>query len=100
MGLGDTDKMTGQVKPSAIEVASFDDQVHAIRSIPMPLKMQERHEYDGSGQITYSGYAKPGIDTSDSYWMIFKYTWSDGNVTVKQVATGVAWDDRATVTYE
>lgn len=62
--------------------------------------IQERFDYDGDGQVIYSGVAKRGKATSESAWWIFKYTYSGSNVTAIQVAPqDSVWDDRAALSY-
>jgi len=96
-GIGGTDKPEGQTKPSFVESAVYEQAVQSLRQIQVPLNWQERHEYSG-GNPTYSGYAPRGVATSTAGWLLFKYTWSSGNMTVKQVAYD-SWDNRASASY-
>lgn len=92
----------GAVKPDAIQVDSYEYSLAALRHVSIPLNMQERFDYSGrsDGQPVYIGYGAKGIATSDSGWLLFKYTYdASGFVTLKQVSYD-AWDDRATATYE
>ena len=64
------------------------------------------YDYDAaSGAMTYEGWAKAGIATSQALWAIRRYTynannavtridWADGNSAQDNV-----WDNRATLTY-
>lgn len=63
---------------------------------------EQRMAYDGSGNLEYLGFCKqPNGSTSESIWLIVKYTYSGSNVTRQQMADdgpkfGYAWDSRAT----
>lgn len=64
----------------------------------------ERLEYDGSNNPIYHGYAAGGTPNSDALWLIWKYTWSGGNMVASNLADGrleygSVWDDRASYTY-
>lgn len=64
----------------------------------------ERLEYDGSNNPIYHGYAAPNTAESDPLWLIWKYTWSGGNMVAKNVADGKldygsVWNDRASYSY-
>ena len=63
------------------------------------ISWEIRYDYDTrtDGQPVYVGYAKAGTATATETWLIHKFTYnSDNFVTRRQVATDVAWDDRAT----
>lgn len=65
------------------------------------LKM--RAAYSG-GDLIYLGYARPGAATSAAEWQIRKLTYSSGNVTQTDFASGVndydkVWDNRAAYVY-
>lgn len=69
-----------------------------------------RAEYDGSNNLIYKGYARPGVLTNATKWQIAKLTYdASGNVTQinwPQNSLGsasndyiFAWDSRAGYTY-
>jgi len=69
-----------------------------------------RGEYDGSNNLIYKGFARPGSPTSNDVWQIAKLTYDGSNnitsIIWPQNALGNAsndyvfeWDDRATYTY-
>lgn len=67
-----------------------------------------RGEYDGSNNLIYAGYARPGTDETSPKWQIVKYTYSGTNRTAAEwpQSNGVAsanyefkWSDRATLTF-
>ena len=69
-----------------------------------------RGEYDGSDNLIYAGYARPGATEGESVWLLFKMTYSGSNLTeIKwpiNADGGVSsdyefsWTDRATYTYQ
>ena len=66
--------------------------------------LTQRNAYDGSNQLVYQGWAKPGSATSGAVWVIARYTWSGGLNTVREWADGNhnfdnVWDDRAALSY-
>lgn len=64
----------------------------------VPSSLQNRYEYDGSGNVIYAGHAPRGFDATDNAWTVFQYTYSNGQVTLKQTGYG-AWSDRASLEY-
>jgi hypothetical protein len=66
----------------------------------LPAELQMRMDYSGgpSGSPVYIGYAAAGRATSDSSWLVWKFTYSGSDPTVRQAAYGT-WDDRATLSY-
>lgn len=56
-------------------------------------------DYVGGDNPIYIGYAAKGTATSDSAWIIYKYTYSSDQVTARATAFGI-WDDRASLTYD
>lgn len=63
-----------------------------------------RFDYDGSGNVIYTGIAKPGTLSSAAAWSIRRYTYSSGNVTVVEHADANTlmdniWDNRASLSY-
>lgn len=74
------------------------DLVNSITTTDAPSTLQNRYEYDGSGLVIYAGYAPRGMATSEDGWTIFKYTYSNSQVTLKQTTLD-AWDARAAASY-
>lgn len=66
---------------------------------------QVQISYDGSNNIQYVGFARPGAATSDSIWRILKLTYDvNSNLTNVQYASGSPsysqiWDNKAALTY-
>jgi len=59
---------------------------------------------DGTGDIEYVGYAKPGTATSVTRWQIKKVTYTDSNIDTVGFADGNdqfdnEWDERTGYTY-
>lgn len=64
----------------------------------------QRFAYDGSNNVEYIGYAKPGASSFEDLWAICKYTYSGSNVVAKQWAGGSnlqnkIWENRASYSY-
>lgn len=56
--------------------------------------------YDANQNAEYIGVTEKGFGTSDSNWVIVKFTYnSNQDVTSRTTATMVAWDDRLSATY-
>jgi hypothetical protein len=73
--------------------------VNVTAIIEIPNSLQNRFEYNGDGTVLYAGYAQRGVSAANLDWIIHKYTYSGGNVTLKQTAVDVAWNDRASGSY-
>lgn len=67
-----------------------------------------RGQYDGSNNLIFAGYAKPGTAETDSKWQIVKYTYSGTNRTKAEwpLVNGAAsadykfkWSDRGSITF-
>lgn len=67
-----------------------------------------RGEYDGSNNLIYAGYAKPGTAESEPKWQIVEYTYSGTNRTEAKwpelngsasSAYKFSWTDRGTYTF-
>ena len=61
-------------------------------------------DYDGSGNLIYSGKAEPGTSKTVGAWQIKKYTYSGDNLTDIQFAGGKGdfiyiWNNRASLSY-
>lgn len=95
---GDPFIPTGASSPSSIEVDEFQASIHAKRVTTIPSDLQLRMDYDGSGNLIYVGTGTRSLAASDTGWAINKFTWTGGNLTLKQTAYD-AWDNRASATY-
>ena len=97
MGLGNISKLHGQGHVTAAEQAEHEAAVWAKRVVTIPLNMQERYEYS-AGNAIYAGYAPRGLASSALGWLLFKYTWSGSDMTLKQIGYD-SWDNRASASY-
>jgi hypothetical protein len=98
----------GAVKPDAISVDIYEQQLSAHRVVQIPSNQQTLIDYVGGTNPIYVGTAPTGTatsfgtdnDASKPNWLIKKITW-DGNNNPTAVQTGWGkWDDRiTTVTY-
>jgi hypothetical protein len=62
--------------------------------------MQQRVDYDGSGNAIYIGYAKIGVAADEAEWLIQKFTYNGSNqMTLRQIKQKGAWDSRVTGGY-
>lgn len=65
------------------------------------IEPSRRYELDGDQRILYEGHAIVHCETSDAFWMIWKYTYDiNGNLTSKLRASNAydqTWDNRATL---
>lgn len=75
------------------------DNLTYIMTTDAPNPLQMRVEYDADNNPIYLGTAVAGASSSDEVWTINKFTWTSGNMELKQTAFKVSWLDRATVTY-
>ena len=98
MALGDSFIPTGNVKTSSAEFREHQSTIFAKRVCDIPNDLKERHAYDGSGQVTYSGYAPRGLAEGTDGWLLYKFTWSGGNMTERDVAYG-NWTNRVSESY-
>jgi hypothetical protein len=79
----------------------FRDFSNTGASIDGLFDRELRAENDLSGNAVYVGYAKGGSATSDSVWLIKKFTYDANDaITRSQIADNnlsfsFAWDDRA-----
>ena len=76
----------------------------SLAGIDIYNHLTQYNDYDGSNQLIYQGWAKPGTATSDASWVIARYTWSSGLNTKREWASGnhnfnKVWDDRASLSY-
>ena len=88
----------GQVKPSSIENSIYDPDINATRNVEVPSNLQQRVAYNASNQAEYVGFGARGLASSDTGWLIQKFTYSSGLVTLRQIAYD-SWDNRASATY-
>jgi len=86
--IGDAYTSSGNVKNSESENREHDAALIAKRVVSLPTNLKERHAYDVSDQITYSGYAPRGLAEGTDGWVLFKFTWVSGNMTEKDIAYG------------
>jgi hypothetical protein len=100
MSLGTGIKIEGAVKPSSIEVDGYEADLFANRITEIPSNMQMRAAYSSTdGLPDYVGFAPRSLASSDSGWLLQKFTY-DGSrqCTLRQIAYD-SWDNRATATY-
>ena len=72
--------------------------LNAYGSYQFPEDWVIRVDYDSSNNPIYVGAAPPNSSTSDAEWLIYKLTWTNGNMTLKQTASG-PWDSRTILGY-
>lgn len=71
-----------------------------IKDIPTNFQIAADYVARTDGQPVYLGYAPKTAATSESVWIIYKFTYDGSNqMTVRKSAYGI-WDDRASLTYE
>ena len=88
----------GNIHTSSVEHATYDDSIVAIRSTDIPSNMQMMCDYDvrTDGQPVYLGFAPRGLATSNTSWLLHKFTYDVSNrVTVRKIAFD-SWDVHAT----
>lgn len=86
-----------------IPVSAHSAQWDFPSSVKGPSKYQMRLDYDGrtDGQPVYVCYSKAGTATSSTDWICNKFTYDGSDqVTVKQTAENVSYDNRASATYQ
>lgn len=84
-----------------IGLLSLNDlrQYRGITTTTSVNDIQQRIAYNGSGDIEYVGYAKRGLGTSASEWIIYNFGYTGADLTSKTTALNVDWDGRAGHTY-
>jgi len=96
-------KFSGQTKPDAISVDSYEHDLFAQRWTEIPSNLQMRAEYTTDGGETvplYLGFAPRGLAAGTDGWLLQKFTYDgSGNVTLRQIAYG-NWTGRAGLSYE
>lgn len=71
-----------------------------IADTPTNFYIVADYDVRTDGQPVYLGMANRGASTSDSVWIVYKFTYDVSNqMTARQSAYG-AWLDRATLTYQ
>ena len=93
---GGTAGVWGELKVSAAEQAEHEASLLAKRTTDIPSNMQVMLDYTGrtDGQPVYQGFGARGLATSSPGWLIYKFTYSGNNMTVRQTAYDI-YDDRA-----
>lgn len=79
-----------------IPIEAHSDGALKINPSANPTQ-QMRMEYIG-GNLTYTGYAERGIASSATSWLLQKFTYTAGDLTLRQIAYD-SWDNRATASY-
>lgn len=101
MTLGTGLGVEGAVKPTSLEVDTFEHLLHASRYTEIPSNMQMRADYSGQtdGKPEYLGFAPRSLASATTGWLLQKFTY-DGSrqVTLRQIAYD-SWDNRATASY-
>lgn len=89
--------------PSLVFAAPTSMQKLASQGVKdVPTDQQIAADYDGrtDGQPVYLGFALRTAATSDSVWIIYKFTYDGSDqMTTRKVAYGI-WDNRASLTYQ
>ena len=78
----------------------------AVTDVVVPAKYwgkeehQEKFDYNADGTVSYKGAAAWGAQTSDSAWIIWNFSYTNGLCTsIKCSKFGVVWDSRGSVVY-
>lgn len=98
MALGDAYKPSGAVKNSDSENREHEPQLWAKRIIEIPSDQVQRFEYNADGTVKYAAYGPRGLGAGDTGWLIHKFTYSSGAVTLRESAYD-SWDNRVTASY-
>ncbi len=100
MSLGSGNDFEGAVKPDAITKEAYEPDLFAHRYCEIPTNLQMRLDYGvrTDGQPDYQGFAPRGLLTSQTGWLLYKFTYSadPGSMTLRQIAYS-SWDLRADV---
>lgn len=93
-------KPHGQTRSSAVEGREHHADLYARRITEIPSDLQQRFAYNADLTVLYAGYNAKGKASSDTDWLLHKFTY-DGNkqVTLRQSSYD-SWDNRATASYE
>lgn len=101
MAIGASDTLWGQTKVSAAEAKEHEDLLLAKRIVEIPSNLQMRADYGSrsDSQPEHLGFAARGTASSDTSWLLHKFTYDGSNrVTLRQIAYD-SWDNIATATY-
>ena len=100
--IGNSQKYEGNVKPSSIEKAGWEEDLYAGRFTEIPSNQQMRCDYTDrtDGQPVYLGFAPRSLEASEGDWLLHKFTY-DGSerITLRQIAYD-SWDNRTGDIYE
>jgi len=97
--IGNPTHLSGAVKPDAISVDSYEPALFAKRVTSIPTNMQLLLAYNASGDIEYIGQGAKGLAEGAQGWLLWRLTWSSGNLVSRRTAYGT-WSGRATATYD
>lgn len=89
--------INGYTKVTSAEYREHEHPLLAKRVVQIGSNQQYRAEWDNS-ELLYEGYAANGLGADESGWLLRKYTYTNGEVTLIQTVVGT-WDDRASETY-
>ena len=81
-----------QVMPVMQDPSRTANSAYRVQKVNGGLP-EVRMAYDSDDNMEYAGLTHPGTATDDVQWLIWKLTWTDGNCTRVQNATG-SWDNR------
>ncbi len=101
MSLNPLFQQEGAVKPDSLSVDSYEHDLSAKRTTDIPTNMQMRADYDvrTDGQPVYLGFAPQGLATSNTHWLLHKFTYDGSDrVTVRQISYN-SWDNHASASY-
>ena len=93
----------GQVKPSSVEKAAYEENLYAMRICEIPSNMQFRADYDSKTdqQPKYVGNAPKGLAEGTNGWLLKEFTY-DANTPRQCTKILVAygnWTGRTTASY-
>lgn len=77
----------------------FDSDTGAWKTTERPSLLKMKYDYVDrtDGQAVYVGFAKRGTKDTDATWVVHKFTFDVSNqVTARQVAVNITWNDRTT----
>jgi hypothetical protein len=96
----------GAVKPSSLEVDSYEPNISAYKHVEIPSNLQARYIYDANGMLTYAGYAPTGLQEGSldnlgnpNGWLLQQYTNVNGQCTKRLIAYG-NWTSYLSATYQ
>ena len=83
----------GNVQPSSLEQATYDNLLSAQRFTDIPSNLQARYAYDASNNVEYAGFAPRGLATSIQGWLLHKYAYDGSNNLTSRLIAYDAWDN-------